>query len=93
MWTYKEPGKCNVVCAPYRYLVQQLLNLLEQHGNAVEFPFVDAGGSMYGILTSADFIVMPFEMVPSAADLLYSLRAIDRLGPMWIDEVRNVQNA
>jgi hypothetical protein len=92
MWNYKEPGKCHVVCAPFRYLVQQLLHLLKEHGKAVEFPFVDADGSVYGILSSADFIVMPFEMVPSAADLLSSLRGIDRLGPMWIDEVSNVEN-
>ena len=93
MWIFKEPGKCSIVCAPYKYLVQQLLHLLKQQGKAVEFPFVDADGSTYGILASADFIIMPFEMVPSAADLLYSLRGIGRLGPMWIDEVSNDEKA
>ena len=87
MWNLKEVGKCNVVCAPYVYLVQQLLDLLKGHGKSVEFPFVESDGSVYGILASADFIVMPFEMVPSAADLMSSLKAMDRLGPMWIDEV------
>ena len=86
MWHYGG-GKCNVVCAPYKYLVEQLLDLLKGHGKSVEFPFVESDGSVYGILASADFIVMPFEMVPSAADLMYALKKIDRLGPMWIDEV------
>jgi hypothetical protein len=92
MWIFKEPGKCSIVCAPYKYLVQQLLHLLKQQGKAFEFPFEDADGSTYGILASADFIIMPFEMVPTAADLLSSLRAMSRLGPMWIDEVSYEEN-
>ena len=93
MYSFKEPGKCSIVCAPYKYLVQQLLHVLKDKGKAFEFPFDHEDGSTFGILASADFIIMPFEMVPTAADLLSSLRGISRLGPMWIDEVSNEENA
>ena len=90
MWTFKEPGKCSIICAPYKYLVEQLLDLVKDKGKALQFPFEHVegdGGCIYATLATVDFILIPFEMAPTAADLLWNLQQLDRLGTMWIDEV------
>ena len=95
MWTFKEPGKCSIICAPYKYLVEQLLDLVTDKGKALKFPFEHVegdGGCIYAILATVDFILIPFEMAPTAADLLWNLKQVDRLGTMWIDEVSNNHN-
>ena len=45
--------------------------------------------SMCQILSTAKYIVMPYEAAPhaDAVGLLESLHSIGRLGPVWIDEV------
>ncbi len=40
------------------------------------------------MITTADFIVMPYEAAPTSENLLSSLHRCGRLGPIWIDEVR-----
>ena len=80
---YKVENKCSIVFAPYKLLVEQLVATLK---NSVAYPFE----CTFDILTTIDFIVMPFEAASefSTADVFSVLHALDRLGPVWIDEVR-----
>lgn len=89
IWTFKKPGMCSIIFAPFILLGQQLTKRLKEKGLAVAYPFQDVDGSVYGILATADFIVMPYEAAPTAADLLRTLHELGRLGPVWIDEVRD----
>ena len=91
IWTFKKPDMCSIIFSPFKLLGQQLHKRLKEKGHAVSYPFQDADGSVYGILATADFIVMPYEAAPEAADLLQSLNNLNRLGPVWIDEVRAVR--
>ena len=88
IWTFKKPDMCSIVFSPFKLLGQQLVKRLKEKGHAVAYPFQDADGSVYGILATADYIVLPYEAAPEAADLLQSLNNLNRLGPVWIDEVK-----
>lgn len=89
MWTHCDKSQCSIVFAPYRILVQQLADLLQGHGITFTWPFQDMRVSMCQILSTAKYIVMPYEAAPhaDAVGLLESLHSIGRLGPVWIDEV------
>jgi superfamily II DNA or RNA helicase len=89
MWTHCDKSQCSIVFAPYRILVQQLADILQGHGTTFTWPFQDMRVSMCQILSTAQYIVMPYEAAPhaDAAGLLESLHSIGRLGPVWIDEV------
>jgi len=78
---FKVEGRCSIVFAPYKLLVDQLAATLS---NSVAYPFE----SSFDVLACADFIVMPYEAAVGSADLFSVLHDMERLGPVWIDEVR-----
>lgn len=90
MWSYKSPSRCSLVFAPFKILVQQLGSVLAQKGKVVAFPIVSNDGDIFGILATADFIILPYEAAPTSADLVASLYELERLGPIWVDEVHNL---
>ena len=90
MWSYKSENKCSLVFAPFRILVQQLGSVLAQKGRVTAYPFVSNDGDLYSILATCDFIILPYEEAPTSASLVQSLNEIDRLGPIWVDEVHNL---
>jgi superfamily II DNA helicase RecQ len=90
MWSYKSASRCSLVFAPFKLLVQQLGSVLAQKGKVVAFPIVSTDGDIFGILATADFIILPYEAAPTSADLVAVLNELDRLGPIWVDEVHNL---
>jgi hypothetical protein len=83
-------GKCTVIFAPFKILVEQLTLVLMEHGTVFTHPF-SRESSSFAMITTADYVIMPYEAAPDSADLLTSLHNIGRLGPIWIDEVRYVE--
>ena len=88
--TFKPKGTCSLVFAPFKILVEQLGSVLAQYGKVVSFPFVLNDGDMFSILATADFIILPFEAAAASAGLVCSLNDLNRLGPIWVDEVHNL---
>jgi hypothetical protein len=88
--TFKPKGTCSLVFAPFKILVEQLGSVLAQYGKVVSFPFVLNDGDMFSIVATADFIILPFEAAATSAGLVCSLNDLDRLGPIWVDEVHNL---
>lgn len=88
IWTFKKFNQCSIVFAPYKLLVDQLTELLSKHATTFSYPF-DDGCDYSGILFTADFIVMPYEAVHTAVELVTALHHLKRMGPIWFDEVRN----
>ena len=86
IWTCKKLGTCSIVFAPFKYLVEQLKAILQKHGKVFSQPFPEDSG-MFGMLATADYIVLPYEDGPTSTDLIKSLHDIGRLGTIWIDEV------
>jgi hypothetical protein len=88
IWTFKKFNQCSIVFAPYKLLVDQLTELLSKHATTFSFPF-DDGCDYSAILFTADFIVMPYEAVHSAVEVVTALHRLQRIGPIWLDEVSN----
>jgi primosomal protein N' len=86
IWTCQRLGTCSIVFAPFKYLVEQLKGILQKHGNVFSQPFPEDSG-MFGMLATADYIVLPYEDGPTSTDLIKSLHDIGRLGTIWMDEV------
>ena len=70
-------GTCSVIFAPFKILIEQLRTILTEHGTVFTHPFSRDGSTM-AMLTTADFILLPFEAASDAADLLTSLNGIGR---------------
>lgn len=90
MWSFKPEGKCSLIFAPYRILVQQLSRVLTDKGTTFTFPLVSKEFDLFSVLATADFIIMPYEAAPTSADLVTALFRINRLGPIWVDEVHTL---
>ena len=90
IWSYKHENKCSLVFAPFKILVHQLGSVLAKKGKVAAFPLVSNDGDLFSILATYDFIILPYEAAPSSADLVSSLNDLDRLGPIWVDEVHNL---
>jgi primosomal protein N' len=86
IWTCQRLGTCSIVFAPFKYLVEQLKAILQKHGNVFSQPFPE-DYCMFGMLATADYIVLPYEDGPTSTDLIKSLHDIGRLGTIWMDEV------
>ena len=90
VWSHSDPLKCSVIFAPFRILVEQLTVEFNGKGLTFAWPFSDDGPSTCQIMSTAQFIVMPFEAAPTAAGVLAGLERISRLGLVWIDEIHNL---
>jgi hypothetical protein len=90
MWSYKPRDTCSLVFAPFKNLVKQLGTVLAQKGKVVSFPFVSNDGDVFSILATAEYIILPYEAAPTSADLIVALNGLNRLGPIWVDEVHNL---
>jgi superfamily II DNA or RNA helicase len=87
MWSHKKAGLCSVIFAPFKILIEQLTKILKEQGIVYTAPFSSDSSSL-AMVTTADFIIMPYEAAQKSQDLLSSLHKYGRLGPIWIDEVR-----
>ena len=80
-------SKTSVVFAPYRILVQQLHLVLAKEGITYSWPFGDTDSSIFQMLSTAEYIVMPYEAATLSLGLLHSLHEMGRLDRIFIDEV------
>ena len=87
MWSHKKAGLCSVIFAPFKILIEQLTKILKEQGIVYTAPFSSDSSSL-AMVTTADYIIMPYEAAQKSQDLLSSLHKYGRLGPIWIDEVR-----
>jgi len=78
--------KCSVVFAPYNLLKKQLYAELTTRGPTHCWPLRHES-SMDNMLCNAQFILISFEAASTCASLLLALVRINRLGPIFVDEV------
>ena len=90
VWSHSDTMQCSVVFAPFRILVEQLTVELNGKGLAFAWPFSEDGPSLFQIMATAHYIVMPYEAAPTAAGLLAELARMSRLGLVWVDEIHNL---
>lgn len=79
--------KCSVVFAPYALLKNQLYEVLNKEGPTHFWPLREGSGSIDAILFNANYILISYEDATQCACLLQMLFRIDRLGPIFVDEV------
>ena len=89
IWSHKKDDECSVIFAPYRLLVLQLKTLCEEKGLTVTWPLDSFEGSSDAMLCNVQFALLPYEAAPVAHTFLKGLHRKGRLGPVWIDEVRD----
>lgn len=63
IWAFRQPSKCTFVFAPYAILAQQLQTKLAKKGHSFMWPFDTQKVSLEGIFATADFIVLPYEVL------------------------------
>ena len=83
-----KTSKTSVIFAPYRLLVQQLYSVLAKEGITYSWPFEDTESSIFQMLSTAEYVVMPYEAAILSFGLLRSLHEMGRLDRIFIDEVR-----
>jgi hypothetical protein len=88
--SHRRPDTCSVLFAPYNLLCRQLQSISEQKGTTVVWPFSTFKGSSDALVSTAEFAILPYEAAPLAHSFVAALHERGRLGPIWIDEVRNV---
>ena len=79
--------KCSIVFAPYTLLKNELYAALNEKGATHWWPLPDGSKSLDAILCNANYILMSYEAAPTCAFLLLALNRINRLGPIFVDEV------
>ena len=79
--------KCSVVFAPYTLLKNQLYAALNERGATHFWPLREGSESMDMILFNANYILISYEAASTSASLLLALHRINRLGPIFVDEV------
>lgn len=79
--------KCSVVFAPYTLLKNQLYEALAERGATHFWPLRYESESIDMMLCNAHFILISFEAASTCASLLLALVRINRLGPIFVDEV------
>ena len=79
--------KCSIVFAPYTLLKNELYAELNRKGATHWWPLPDGSESIDSILYNANYILMSYEAAPTCATLLLALNRINRLGPIFVDEV------
>lgn len=93
VWSHSDPSQCSVVFAPFRILVEQLTVELSEKGRTFAWPFsedAEDASSLFQMMCTAQYIVMPYEAAPTAAGLLAALARMSRLGLVWVDEIHNL---
>jgi hypothetical protein len=79
--------QCSVVFAPYTLLKNQLYAVLTKEGPTHFWPLREGSESIDAILCNANYILISYEEATSCAGVLQALFRIDRLGPIFVDEV------
>ena len=79
--------KCSIVFAPYTLLKKELYAVLNGKGATHWWPLPDDSESIDSILCNANYILMSYEAAPTCASLLLAFHRLNRLGPIFVDEV------
>jgi superfamily II DNA or RNA helicase len=80
--------KCSVVFAPYTLLKNQLYSALNEKGATRFWPLGDSSESLDLIVCSTQYMLISYEAASTCACLLLALSRINRLGPIFVDEVQ-----
>ena len=86
--SHRKVDGCSVIFSPYNLLCRQLQSICQKKGTTVVWPLSTFTGSTDALLSTVEFVILPFEAAPVAHSFMAALHEKGRLGPIWIDEVR-----